>query len=83
MTFMYRSDLFAIAVSLLAMWIVLLYVLAEVRAIAHDGAIFAVTAAAALLVGISSSSALGAVWVHLRKHGESLYREDCDNAGIR
>ncbi|HOV29215.1 MAG TPA: hypothetical protein PLY83_03900 [Synergistales bacterium] len=79
---MYRSDMALVGTFFILMWTVLLYVLLQVNRIAPDTTTRTLATVAALLVGGFASGALAAVAIHLRKHREDLYREDCKNSGL-
>lgn len=77
----YRFDCALILFCIIFSWIVLLFVLETVYALAQIAMIKAVSILSCLIVGVFLTSSLIAVLVHLRENTVGIYQEDIINQG--
>ena len=73
---MYRQDTGLIVVFIIFVWLVLGFVLINIRSLAPNDLIRDVTLAAGSMAGIFVTSSLIAVLVHLKKNRVGIYSEE-------
>jgi len=73
---LFISDCAAIAISMVAIWAMVIFAMTAVRVIAPSRMVEALIVSSALLICLFATASLAAVFVHVRRNREAIYTED-------
>lgn len=73
---MYVQDIISSVIVTILLWILLLYVIVQVKALANSALIAAVICFSGIGVGVAATAAAFAVLIHLKKNKLKIYNEE-------
>ena len=79
---MYHRDCALLAVFVVGMWSILIPVMLTVLGLAPNGTVKAIVICVAMISGAALSWGMLAVFFHIRRNRDAIYREDLENLAV-